>query len=224
MTGLEINTDSEEGGLVLATNIWESIMEAVVHQLAFLIVPDDPKYPTDPDPNPHKGSIRPTGRLQTFVRPPQPDFNTPILKVEQRASYEYDVIKSTDVPALFVSFGNSRLDPSAQAELNDFVEQVGIQIEVVLHDGAGRAKPGSNLDLRDVTVNESLPLSQQVPQVRDDLQKLLAPDQINMAVEFPRRTNIRDAKIVEWGPNYSYRGSPQEVIIFLLQVTAVYDR
>ena len=209
----------------METNIWQSILEAVVHQLAFLKVEFEPKYPTNPDSNTNlnKGSIRPTGRLQTFVRPPQPDFNTPIVKIEQRASYEYDVLRSIEVPAFFVSFTNSRLDEAAPAELNDFVEQVGIQIEVVLHDGSGRAEPGSKLD-PDKSTNVAVPLSQQVPQVRDDLQKLLSPDQINMAVDFPRRTSIRDAKIVEWGPNYDYRGSPAEVVIFILQITAVYDR
>ena len=217
------------------TNLWECLVDAVKAQLTFLLVPSDrTAYETNPESlyMNLKGGVKPTRQLRTYVREPNikdplvsptERWNTPIVKITERGSYQYDIIESEEVPSIFISFGPSRLDPTAPAQLGDFVEQVSIQIEVVLHDGAGAPMPGTTLNANS-DENQALQTTRQAAGVREDLHELLSASQLEMAVDFPPRVQIRDAKIIEWSPDYNYFGSPQQVFIMMLQAIMVYDR
>ena len=204
-------------------NLWQSVMDAVVHQLDCLKVSENsPKYPSNPARLP-RNRRQAANKLLAYIRIPNTGFAIAIVLVVDRACRQYDIIESDNVPALFVSWGPCRLDNEAPAPTDVIVEQLGILIEAVFREGCGSPKRGTIPDTNRQD-NEAATLNEQVSGIRHDLHKVLQPSQLLMAANFPPRTEIRDAKIVEWNTDPDYRGTPQEVVGFMLQVTVAYDR
>ena len=131
------------------------------------------------------------------------------------------------IPAIFISYDGGRKEPFEQTLIQNIVEVLGIRLEIVLREGYG-----SNAD------GHPRELSRQVGDAIQDIESLLNYNSFNewlsQPVNIPDSVDrnrfreqaiiVQDVMLTEWGFNEQFRGTPNEVIIAIVQFFMSYPK
>ena len=130
-------------------------------------------------------------------------------------------------PAIFLSYDGGRKQPFDETLVQNIVEVLGIRLEIVLRDGYGTNASGTPREL-----------SRQVGDAIQDVESLLnhnsfqhwlgqavnIPDSVDLNRFREQAIMVQDVMLTEWGFNEQYRGTPNEVIIAVVQFFMSYPK
>ena len=161
------------------------------------------------------------------LTPPNAGKLFPVRLLRARPLRPQLVSETEYAPAVFISYDGGRKEPFERTLIQNIVEVLGIRLEIVLRDEYGTNAGGTPREL-----------SRQVGDAIQDVESLLNHNSfqewLSQAVNIPDSVErsrfreqaiiVQDVMLTEWGFNEQFRGTPNEVIIAVVQFFMSYPK